>query len=144
MAIVRYSDAAAAAMLDGPGLIPYINAGTGNATIKFYTGTVPATGDTALGSQTLLATLTCADPVEAGAAASRTVTFDTITGANAVANGTSTFAIIENPDVDRVAVVDVGNTSSTATIKLTSTAFVSGQPAGLTALTVSIPVTLTS
>jgi len=143
MAITRYSDAAANAMLDS-GLIPFINSGAGNAEFEFYNGTILATGETAITTQTLLATIACSDPVEAGAAASRVVNFDTITGANAVDDGTGTFAILNNANGDRVAVYDVGNLSSTAAIKLGNTTFTTGLPSGLTGFTISVPVTLTA
>jgi len=143
MAITRYSNAAANAMLDS-GLIPYINSGAGAAEFEFYNGAILATGDTAITTQTLLATIVCSDPVEAGAAASREVAFDTITGANAVADGTGTFAILNNANGDRVAVYDVGNLSSTAAIKLGNTTFTTGLPSGLTGFTISVPVTLTA
>ena len=130
-------------MLDS-GLIPYINDGAGNAEFEFYNGTILATGDTAITTQTLLATIACSDPVEAAAAASRSVDFDTITGANAVANGTGTFAILKNANGDRVAVYDVGNLSSSAAIKLGNTTFTAGLPAGLTGFSISVPVTLSA
>lgn len=143
MGTIRYSDAAAGAMLDGSGgLIGFLNTGAGTATIEFYNLTMPTTGDTALGSQVLLATLTLSDPVEAGASASRAVTLDTITGANAVADGTGTFAILYNANGDRAALVDVGNLTSSAVIKLSSTSFYSGQAVNLSAATISIPTTL--
>lgn len=141
MSTIRYSDAAANAKLD-IGLVPYINTGASAPQIKFYNGTMPATGDTAITSQILLATLTCSDPWEAGAAASRSVASDAITGANAVADGTMTFAILLNGNGDRVALMDVGNLSSSAAIKMSSTAAVTGQPVSITALTISIPTTL--
>lgn len=142
MSTIRYSDAAANAMLDS-GLVPYINTGAGTPEIEFYNGTMPTTGDTAIGSQVLLATLTCSDPWEAGAAASREVAADTITGANAVASGTATWGVLLNGNGDRVCLFDVGGLSSSAAVKMSSTAFVSGQPVSLTALTISIPASLT-
>lgn len=141
MSTTRYSDAAANAMLDS-GLVPYINTGASAPQIKFYNGTMPATGDTAITSQTLLGTLTCSDPVEAGAAASRAVDFDTITGANAVAGGTCTFLEILNGNGDRALYADVGNLSSSAAAKMSSTTFVNGQPISITAASISIPVTI--
>jgi len=144
MAIVRYSDAAAHAMLDGAGgLVGFLNTGAGACEIEFYSGTMVATGDTAIGAQTLLCTVTCSDPVEAGAAASRSVTLDPITGANAVDDGVGTFAIFYNANGDRAFAVDVGNLSSSAVVKLGNTTFTTGLPVGITGWTISIPVTLT-
>lgn len=143
MATIRYSDAACNAMLDS-GLVAYINTGASAPEIKFYNGTMPATGDTAIGSQVLLATLTCSDPWEAGAAASRAVEADTITGANAVATGTATWGVLLNGNGDRVMLFDVGSLSSSAACKMSSTSFVSGQPVSLTAFEISIPATLTA
>lgn len=145
MAIIRFSEAAAHAMLEGSGgLIGFLNTGAGNATIEFYNGTMVATGDTAIGAQTLLCTLDFSDPIEAGAAASRAVALDTITGANAVDDGTGTFAIVYNANGDRAWASDVGNLSSTAAIKLGNTTFTTGLPVGLTSATISIPVTITT
>lgn len=142
MSITRYSDAAANAMFDG-GLVAYINSGASAPEINFYNGTMPATGDTAITSQTLLGTLPCSDPFEAGAAAGREVEFDAITGANAVANGTSTFLEILNGNGDRVLYCDVGSLSSTAAAKMANTTFTSGLPIAVTAAAISIPVTIT-
>jgi len=140
MAIVRYSDGAAAAMLDG--LEGYINTGAGDAVFKFYTGTIPTTGDTAIGSQTLLATVTCSDPVETGPAASRELVYDTITGANAVADGVATFAAHISADDEPVAYFDVGNLSSSAALRMSSTSFVTGQPINITSMKLRVPVTI--
>ena len=142
MSTIRYSDAASNAMLD-IGLVAFINSGAGAPEIEYYNGTMPATGDTAIGSQILLATLTCSDPWEAAAAASRSVAADAITGANAVADGSSTFAILLNGNGDRVLYADVGSLSSTAAAKLANTTFTSGLPIAITAASISIPVTIT-
>ena len=142
MATIRYSDAACNAMLDS-GLVTYINTGSGDPEIEIYNGTMPATGDTAIGSQTLLVTLPCSDPWEAGAAADRTVEADTITGANAVAGGTMTFGILLNGNGDRVALFDIGNLSSSAAVKMSSTTAVIGQPVSITALSITVPASLT-
>lgn len=141
MSATRYSDAAANSMFDG-GLVAYINTGAGVAQFKFYNGSMPATGDTAISGQTLLGTLDCSDPIEAGAAASRTLTFDTITGANAAATGTCTFLVLLNGNGDKVLYADVGSLSSTAACKLASTTFTSGLPIAITAAAISIPTTI--
>lgn len=145
MAIMRFSDAAAHAMLDGTGgLIGFLNTGAGVAQIKYYNGTMVATGDTAIGSQVLLATLDYSDPVEAGASATRKVVFDPITTENAVGDGVATFAIVLNANGDRAWACDVGNLSSTAAIKLGNTTFATGLPVGLTSAEIAIPATITT
>lgn len=145
MAIMRFSDAAAHAMLDGTGgLIGFLNTGAGVAQINYYNGTMVATGDTAIGSQVLLATLDYSDPVEAGASATRKVVFDPITTENAVADGVATFAIVLNANGDRAWACDVGNLSSTAAIKLGNTTFTTGLPVGLTSAEIAIPATITT
>ena len=68
-----------------------INGGAGAGLIRIYDGTRPATGGTVT---TLLAELTCTDPVES-TVASGILTFDTITDDSSADNtGTATWARI--------------------------------------------------
>jgi len=143
MAIMRFSTAAAHAMLDGTGgLVGYLNAGASAPNIKFYNGAMVATGDTALGAQVLLATLAFTDPIQAGVSANRAVVFAAITGANAVFDGTGTFAIVFNGNGDRAWACDVTLTAGTGAIKLGNTIFTNGLPVGLTESSISIPITI--
>ena len=62
-------------------------------TLKIYSGTHPGTGVAPGVGNTLLATLTFSLPcVEVGGIAAGVLTFDTITGENAVADGTAAWA----------------------------------------------------
>ena len=100
--IFTLSDAAANAVLTT--LNDLLNAGSGPATIKLYTGTKPAGPSTAITSQVLLGTLTCSDP--AGTVSARSLTFGTVTAdSSADASGTATWARIA--DSNGVAVVDI-------------------------------------
>lgn len=102
MAIVTLSDAAANAVLTE--INTRLNAGATGATVKVYTGTKPAGPDTAITSQVLLGTLTCA--TVAGTVASRTLTFAAITqDSSADASGVATWARLA--DSNGLAVVDV-------------------------------------
>ncbi len=100
--IFTLSDAAANAVLTT--LNDLLNAGSGPATIKLYTGTKPAGPGTAITSQVLLGTLTCSDP--AGTVSARSLNFGAVTAdASADNAGTATWARIA--DSDGVAVVDI-------------------------------------
>jgi hypothetical protein len=102
-----------------------------NATIKFYTATRPATGGTAT---TLLGTVTCGATL-APAASGGVLTANAITGANAVATGTCTWARLATSGATVVADFSVG-TSGTE-IVLVSTSFTSGQPVAVSSFTIT-------
>lgn len=114
-----------------------LNAGSGAATIKFYTGTKPAGPDTAITSQTLLGTLTCSDP--AGSVSGRVLTFGAITNDTAAdADGTAAWARLLDSDGVAVLDVSVGLSGSGADIIMNNTTFVSGVgPISITSLTVT-------
>lgn len=111
-----------------------IDSGTAGS-IKFYTGTRPATADTALSGNTLLGTLTFTAPPSAPAASSGVLTFSAITTANAVATGTATFARIADSAGTTIFDCDVG--TSGAVINLNTTAIVSGGPIVITSFTIT-------
>ena len=107
MAIITLSAEAAGDVLTS--INDNLNLGSGAATIKLYTGTKPADPDTAITTQTLLGTLTCADP--AGTVSGRTLTFGTITADSAAdATGTATWARLA--DSAGVAVIDIDITTT--------------------------------
>jgi hypothetical protein len=134
MANVRITQTLRNAML-AP-MLTAIDAGAGPGTIKFYTGTQPANGDTALSGNTLLGTLTCTDP--AGAIATGTLTFSTITEDSvADATGTATWARIQDSTGANCFDVDVA--TSGATINLNTVAIVAGGPIRITSGSISIP-----
>jgi hypothetical protein len=62
-----------------------------SGTIQIYSGTQPVNANTALSGNTLLVTLTLANPAF-GAAVAGVITANTITNGTAVATGTATFA----------------------------------------------------
>jgi len=139
MANLRITATARNAMLDA--LNARINLGAGAGTLKLYSGTQPATGDTALSGNTLLATLTFADPA-APAAAAGTLTFSTITEDSAAdAAATATFARILDSDGNAVFDGDVG--TSGALVNLNTTTIATGGPVRITSFTITIPATMT-
>ncbi len=134
-AVVRFSDAAANAALDA--IKTRIDAGSGAGTVKLYTGTIPTNAGTAVGSQTLLGTLTFSDPC-ASSAASRTLTFSAITSdSSADATGTATWARIADSDGTTVFDATVGSGSGVV-LQLNTTSIVSGGPIAITAFTLSV------
>lgn len=136
MANVRLADTAQQGAMDA--VVDLIDAGAGAGTIKIYTGTQPATGDTALSGNTLLGTLTFSDPAfgatnSSGVATASAITSDT----NADATGTATFARIADSNGATVFDCDVG--TSATTIVLNSTSITSGGTIALSAFTMTHP-----
>lgn len=104
-----------------------LNAGTGAATIKLYTGTKPASPDTAVTTQTLLGTLVCSDP--AGTVAGGSLTFGPITSDSAAdASGTATWLRIADSDGVAVFDLDVTVTGSGGAAQMNTTSVVVGGP----------------
>jgi hypothetical protein len=116
------------AMLDTP---------LASGTIKIYTGTQPATPDTALSGNTLLATLTIG-ATAFGAAASGVATANAITSGTAVATGTATFFRCFQSN-GTTAVLDGSVGTATADMILNTTTITSGGTVSITAWTVSMP-----
>ena len=111
--------------------------GAGAGTIKIYSGTQPATADTALSGNTLLATLTFADP-SAPAASAGVLTFNAIVeDSSADATGTATFARVADSNAATIFDCDVG--TSGATINLNTVSIVTGGPVRITSFTVTVP-----
>lgn len=102
-----------------------------SALLKFYTATRPATGGTVT---TLLATVTCGATF-AAASSGGVLTLNAITGANAVANGTGTWARLTTSGGTFVADFSVG--TSGAEINLVTNVFTSGQPVAVSSLTLT-------
>ncbi len=133
-AVIRLNDAAANAALDA--IRTRIDAGSGAGTIKIYTGTIPTTAATAVGSQVLLGTLTFSDP-SAPSATARTLTFDTITqDSSADATGTAAWARIADSDGTTIFDCSVGS-SSGVVLQLNTTAINALGPIAVTAFTLS-------
>lgn len=117
-----------------------VNSGNAAATIKLYSGTQPATADTALSGNTLLATFTLDDPAF-GAASNGVITLAgtprTTTGAAA---GTATFFRLESVGTGNIGTVcdgDVG--TSSATLILNTTTISVGVNVSITAGTITVP-----
>ena len=131
---VRISSNARNASTDG--VVALCNAGSGAAVVKIYTGSQPASADTAA-TGTLLITWTLSDPAF-GAAASGTATAASMPkNANAVASGTAGYARIEDSNGNSIADADVGTTGTPVTVS--STTIVSGSPYTLDSLSYTQP-----
>lgn len=111
--------------------------GTGSrATIKVYTGSMPATPETAVTSQTLLGTLTCAYPL--GSESSGLLTWDTITQDSAAdATGTATWARMSTGGGVACADLDVTATGAGGALQMNTVAIVAGGPISVSALTLT-------
>lgn len=137
MANVRLNANARNAMANAFAALFDAAAGSPNAGyIRFYSGTQPTNGGDALGAHTLLAELRFSFPAF-GSASSGVVTANSIASANAVANGTATWARLLDGDGNFIADVDVG--TSGATINLVSTTTVVGQPVQISSGTFTVP-----
>lgn len=112
-----------------------IDAGAGAGTVKIYTGTRPSTG-AALSGNTLLSTGTFSDP-SAPAATSGVLTFSSISYTDAVADGTATWARIEDSDGTFVADASVGTAGSGEDITLNAVTFVTGGPVNHVSATIT-------
>jgi len=133
----RITNAVASAACDA--IVDLIDAGAGAGTLKFYTATIPTNADTALGAQTLLATLTFSDPAF-GAASNGVATASAITSdTSADATGTVTWGRIA--DSNALTIMDVVIGTSGEDINLNTAAIVSGATVAVTALTVTVPKT---
>lgn len=103
--------------------------------LRIYSGTQPATADTALAGNTLLAELRFS-ATAAAAATAGVITFNAITGATAAASGTASFFRALSSDGTTVVMdgnVDV--TANTPNLVLNSTAISSGATVNVTAFT---------
>lgn len=104
-----------------------LNAGSGPAKCKIYSGTIPATPDTAITSQVKLAELVCSDP--AATISGRTMTFGTITQDNlADATGTATWARFEDSSGNAVFDIDVTTTGGGGSATMPSTSVIANTP----------------
>lgn len=102
---------------------------------RIYSGTKPATADTALSGNTLLAELRFANP-SAPAASNGVLTFTLTADTSADNNGTATFYRDLKSDGTTV-VLDgtVGTTGSTSNLELNTTTIVTGQQVAVTSAT---------
>lgn len=132
----RLTNAAASAAADA--VVDRIDTG-GAGTIKIYTGTIPTDADTAVGAQTLLATLTFS-ATAFGAASNGVATAAAITSdTSADATGTAAWARIANGAGTTQMDVTVG--TSGEDINFNTVSFVTGATVAITALTYTQPKT---
>ena len=133
----RLTNAAASAAADA--VVDLIDGGAAAGTIKIYGDTIPTDANTAVGAQTLLATLTFSDPAF-GAASSGVATASAITSDTSVdATDTATWARIADSNGNTVMDVVVG--TSGEDINFNTAAFVTGATCSITALTYTQPKT---
>lgn len=135
MANVRLATAPQNAACDA--IVDLIDAGAGAGTIKIYDGTQPANANTAVTTQTLLATLTYS-ATAFGAASSGVATAAAITGDSAAdATGTATWARVADSNGNTIFDCDVNTTG--ATINLNSVSIVTGGTVDISSFTLTMP-----
>lgn len=120
-------------------VVDAIDAGAGAGLLRIYSGSAPATADTAA-SGTLLAELTMSDPafgaaadVNPGARATASAITD---DSSANATGTAGYARIVDSDGNNPIQLTVGVGSGE--LQLTTLSIVSGQPVTVTSLTITM------
>lgn len=133
----RLTNASASAAADA--VVDRLDGGAGAGTLKIYDGTIPATADTAVGAQNLLATLTFSDPAF-GAASNGVATASAITSDTA-ADATGTASWARWADSNGVTVLDCTVGTSGDDINLNTVAIVAGATVSVTALTYTQPKT---
>jgi hypothetical protein len=125
-------------MLNGTGLAESIGA---SPKIVIYGGTPPTNADTALSSNTVLATLTCAVTPISGFSDTGTAaraTYAAIASASAVATGTGTF--FRQLDSAGTTAKFQGSVGTTATdLILNTAAITTGSTVSITSATVDLP-----
>ena len=114
-----------------------MDAGAGAGTIEVYSGSQPATADTAE-TGTLLVTFTCADPAWA-AATGGVKTLDADPDLTAVAGATGTAGWARCKDSNGLDVMDGSVGTSGTDFIINSTSITSGQTVNLTSGTVTDP-----
>lgn len=134
---VRIAEAARNVGLDA--VFDRADAGAGPATIKIYTGSQPATADTAA-SGTLLVTFTCADPAWSAASGGvKTLDADPDLSAAAVATGTAGYARMADSTGTTVFDGSVTATGGGGDFTMNTTSITSGQTVTLLTGTMTDP-----
>lgn len=104
-----------------------LNAGSGAAKFKPYTGTMPATPNVAITSQVRLGTLTCSDP--AATVSGRTMTFGAIAQDDlADATGTATWGRFEDSDGNAILDVDITTIGGGGVCQMPTTSIYANTP----------------
>ncbi len=142
MAAKSLSNAAAIAACNA--IVDLLDVGAGAAgNIEIYAGTAPADADTAIGAQTLLATLpfsatafgAAVDGNPGGVATANAITSDTA----ADATGTATFFRANDKDGNCIFQGDVSLTAGGGDLQLNTTSLVVGATVSVTAMTATMP-----
>ena len=136
MAVLHLSTAAQNALANAIATLVDADAGAGK--ILIYDGTIPTNANTAVGSQTLLATVNLADPAF-GSASAGVITGTDPASVNAVATGTASWFRMTDNSGDVIMDGDVTVTAGSGTMKLSSVSLTSGGPVDITSLTVTAP-----
>lgn len=141
MATIRFNDNVKTSMLNQ--VKTACDAGGAAGTIKVYSGTLPATPETAIGAQILLGTLTLTyNPCGAvsGSGSGLIFTYSTITqDSSADATGTAAFARFSTSAGTVIFDCDITVTGAGGVLQLNTTNIVSGGPIQVTAFTLAIP-----
>jgi len=133
---VRLSAATANALANA--VNTQVNAGTGAGTIQIFTGTQPATADTAE-SGTLLATFTLQDPAFGGASGGVITLAGTPLTVAAVASGTAGWFRLESNGGSTLTVLDGSVGTSGNQINLNTTSITSGVNVTITSGSITMP-----
>lgn len=133
---LRLANTARTAAADG--IVDLLDAGAGAGTIKVYTGSQPATPDTAA-TGTLLVTFTLADPAF-NAAVTGVVDIDADPDLSATAAATGTAGWFRAADSTGAAVFDGACGTVSAELNLTSVDIVSGGTVTVATGTITMPV----
>ena len=114
-----------------------IDGGAGAGVIKCYDGSMPASPDDAITSQTLLGTLTLSDPC--GSVSGKTLTFSVITQDSAAdASGSIVFCRVEDSAGNAIIDGDASVTAGTGMFKFNTTTVVAGGPIAMTSGTITV------
>jgi hypothetical protein len=122
-------------------VVDLLDGGAGAATVKIYGDAQPTDADTAIGAQTLLATLTCSDPAfgnAADGAPGATATASAITG-DSSADATDTATWFVAADSNGLAVIEGSVGTSGADMNLNSIEVTTGVAVDITSWTFTIP-----
>lgn len=114
-----------------------VGAFTNSSTLKFYSGTIPATPETAIGAQVLLATVTLPSS-SAMSSSAGVLTAAAITSVSIGTTGTAAFARwVKSDGTTVIADLTVGTSGSDVTVN--STSFTSGATLSVSSFTYTVP-----
>lgn len=117
--------------------LTYFDAGSGPATIEFYTGSIPTALGGTLTAQVKLGTLTCSEPT--GTQTDGEIVFGTIIqDSGADAGGEAAWAYIKDGTGAIVCAVDVTDGAGSGLIKLNTTTIVAGGPIAMLSFTLTV------